>query len=64
MSVVNMERPNTLEYIVFASVTHRIKRATECTSPNERSGGVGKYELVLVPVAHSRAPRAPRLMMV
>ena len=43
MSVVNMERPNTLEYIVFPSVTHRIKRATECTSPNERSGGVGKY---------------------
>ena len=43
MSLVNMYQSIDLEYNVFPSVTHRLKRAIECTSPNKRSGGVGKY---------------------
>ena len=43
MSLINIEHPINLEIIAFPSVTHRLKRAIECASPNERSGGVGKY---------------------
>ena len=42
MSLINIEHPINWENIAFPSVTHRLKRAIECASPNERSGGVGK----------------------